>query len=120
MNYILVVRKILIALLLAAGVVAADPRLEVISVQRIWAEAPHSAFGDIIRFQDRWPSLPGSARSSFSTSIYGESAHRLDGRRAAHRDPAGGNGCRLQHHRDGQERRRIPALHVVLDHAAQR
>jgi hypothetical protein len=54
MNYILVVRKILLVLLLAAGVAAAGPRLEVISVQRIWAEAPHSAFGDIIRFQDRW------------------------------------------------------------------
>ncbi|MFB3827899.1 MAG: sialidase family protein [Bryobacteraceae bacterium] len=38
-----------IALLLLAA-----PQLEVISVRRIWDQAPHSAFGDIIRFRDRW------------------------------------------------------------------
>jgi hypothetical protein len=41
-------------LFLAAGIATADPRLDLISVQRIWNQAPHSAFGDIIRFQNRW------------------------------------------------------------------
>ncbi len=31
---------------------AAQP--ELVSVKRIWGETPHSAFGDLIRFQDRW------------------------------------------------------------------
>jgi hypothetical protein len=33
---------------------AAPPELNLISVKRIWGEAPHSAFGDIIRFHGRW------------------------------------------------------------------
>ncbi len=32
----------------------AEPRLELQSVKMIWDQAPHSAFGDLIRFQDRW------------------------------------------------------------------
>jgi hypothetical protein len=40
--------------ILMATLSPAEPRLELISVQRIWNQAPHSAFGDIIRFQDRW------------------------------------------------------------------
>ncbi len=32
----------------------AEPRLELLSVKRIWDRAPHSAFGDLIRFRDRW------------------------------------------------------------------
>lgn len=31
---------------------AADPTI--VSVERIWGERPHSAFGDLIRFQNRW------------------------------------------------------------------
>jgi hypothetical protein len=27
---------------------------QLLSVERIWGEAPHSAFGDLIRFEDRW------------------------------------------------------------------
>jgi len=33
---------------------AAPPQLELISVDRIWDKAPHSAFGDIIRFDGKW------------------------------------------------------------------
>lgn len=33
---------------------AAPVKLEVVSQQRIWDKAPHSAFGDLIRYQDRW------------------------------------------------------------------
>ncbi|HWB97394.1 MAG TPA: sialidase family protein [Bryobacteraceae bacterium] len=33
---------------------AASPQFELISVKRIWDQAPHSAFGDIIRFHDQW------------------------------------------------------------------
>lgn len=27
---------------------------QVLSIERIWGQAPHSAFGDLIRFKDRW------------------------------------------------------------------
>lgn len=33
---------------------AAPPQVEVLSLKRIWNEAPHSAFGDIIRFKNEW------------------------------------------------------------------
>lgn len=39
--------------LIASGALAA-PHFEVISVKRIWNQAPHSAFGDLIRFQNGW------------------------------------------------------------------
>jgi hypothetical protein len=45
---------LLAAAFLAQSASAAEPKLELISVQRIWSQAPHSAFGDIIRFHDRW------------------------------------------------------------------
>lgn len=32
----------------------APPNLQLISVKKIWSEAPHSAFGDIIRFRNQW------------------------------------------------------------------
>ena len=47
-------RLLLVLSTLAAGALAAPPTLEVVSVKRIWDQAPHSAFGDIIRFQNRW------------------------------------------------------------------
>jgi hypothetical protein len=54
-NYILLVKRIRFVLFfLAAGLLTAQPRLEVLSVKRIWDQPPHAAFGDIIRFQDRW------------------------------------------------------------------
>lgn len=39
---------------LLAAPAASAPALEVVSVERIWNQAPHSAFGDIIRFKDQW------------------------------------------------------------------
>lgn len=54
MHYILVVVKNLFALFVLAASLAAAPRLELISVERIWDQAPHSAFGDILRFDGRW------------------------------------------------------------------
>ena len=45
---------LLAAALLAGPLTAAEPKLELVSVKRIWNQAPHSAFGDIIRFQNRW------------------------------------------------------------------
>lgn len=47
-------RALIAVPLLAFSLPAADTKLEVVSVQRIWNQAPHSAFGDIIRFQNRW------------------------------------------------------------------
>jgi hypothetical protein len=40
----------------STAVVAQPPRvaLKEIEVRKIWAEAPHNAFTDLIRFQDRW------------------------------------------------------------------
>ena len=32
---------------------AADPKLELVSVRKIWDKLPHNAFGDLIRYQDR-------------------------------------------------------------------
>jgi hypothetical protein len=47
--------RIAVALAFSAVLLpAAEPKLELVSVQRIWNEPPHSAFGDIIRFQNRW------------------------------------------------------------------
>lgn len=43
----------LIPQLIALVSLAADPP-KLISVKQIWQEAPHSAFGDLIRFHDRW------------------------------------------------------------------
>ena len=37
---------------LPAYLSAADP--ELVAVREIWAEAPHNAFTDLLRFQDRW------------------------------------------------------------------
>jgi hypothetical protein len=48
------VRAISAALFVPFVLSAASPALELVSVERIWNQAPHSAFGDIIRFHDRW------------------------------------------------------------------
>ena len=53
-GYIVVMRILVTLFFLAASLAAAEPRLELISVERIWDQAPHSAFGDIVRFEDRW------------------------------------------------------------------
>jgi hypothetical protein len=47
------VRHLAFFLLSLAGPAAGGP-LELVSVKRIWDQAPHSAFGDIIRFQGKW------------------------------------------------------------------
>ncbi len=46
----------LVALLLIASLVTADepPAPVLLDVQRIWDQAPHNAFTDLIRFRDRW------------------------------------------------------------------
>lgn len=44
---------ILFALPLAARG-AAPIKLELVEVKKVWAEAPHNAFTDLIRFQDKW------------------------------------------------------------------
>jgi len=42
------------ATLLACSCLSAAPTLEVESVRKIWDQAPHSAFGDLIRFRGQW------------------------------------------------------------------
>src|SRR5690349_11124078 len=37
-----------------AAQLATAASLELVSVDRIWDKAPHNAFGDLIRFQNRW------------------------------------------------------------------
>ncbi len=59
-------------LLVLAGVVAGgcgSSEVEVVSVQRIWGQAPHSAFTDLVRFRDSW----------FCTFREGESHVSYDG-----------------------------------------
>jgi len=45
---------LLVLSVFAPPISAADPKLELVSVNRIWNEGQHSAFGDLIRFQNRW------------------------------------------------------------------
>lgn len=46
-------RCLSIWLVLATGALRADePKL--LGVQKIWDRAPHNAFTDLVRFQDRW------------------------------------------------------------------
>ncbi len=50
-------KTLLIAVLcgLASAVVAAEsPTLQLVESRKIWSQAPHNAFTDLIRFQDRW------------------------------------------------------------------
>jgi len=59
-------------LLVLASVVAGgcgSSEVEVVSVQRIWGQAPHSAFTDLVRFRDSW----------FCTFREGESHVSYDG-----------------------------------------
>ena len=41
-------------LVLAAAAGCGPSGAELVSVQKIWDQAPHSAFTDLVRFQDRW------------------------------------------------------------------
>jgi len=40
--------------LLLAVALAQDPAAELVDVRKIWDQAPHNAFTDLIRFKDRW------------------------------------------------------------------
>jgi len=42
-----------VVLALASGLVRAD-EAKLVKVQKIWDQAPHNAFTDLVRFQDRW------------------------------------------------------------------
>ncbi len=44
----------LILVVLAVASIGADERIELVRVQKIWDQAPHNAFTDLVRFQDRW------------------------------------------------------------------
>lgn len=58
-----------ILLAAAAAAIAASP--ELVSVKRIWAEAPHSAFGDLIRFDNQWFAVfREGKRHVASTSVF--------------------------------------------------
>ncbi|MDA0661094.1 MAG: sialidase family protein [Planctomycetota bacterium] len=39
---------------LCVGIVRADDELKLIGVQKIWDEAPHNAFTDLVRFKNSW------------------------------------------------------------------
>ena len=41
-------------LALTSGLVHADETVKLVEVKKIWDEAPHNAFTDLVRFQDRW------------------------------------------------------------------
>lgn len=41
-------------LVLAGGLVHADEAGKLVEVKKIWDQAPHNAFTDLVRFQDRW------------------------------------------------------------------
>src|SRR5258707_13386652 len=48
------IRLAISALLLAAIPTPAADRAEVLSVRRIWDQAPHNAFTRLVRFRDQW------------------------------------------------------------------
>jgi hypothetical protein len=39
---------------MTAASAAAEPALKLVEVRKIWDQAPHNAFTDLVRFQDRW------------------------------------------------------------------
>ena len=41
-------------LALTSGLVHADEAVKLVEVKKIWDQAPHNAFTDLVRFQDRW------------------------------------------------------------------
>jgi hypothetical protein len=49
-----VIRRLLLFFPLAASLVWAGAGLELVSVKKIWDQAPHCAFGDIISFRGNW------------------------------------------------------------------
>ena len=41
-------------LVLAAAAACGTPGAKLVTVQKIWDQAPHNAFTDLVRFQDQW------------------------------------------------------------------
>ncbi len=85
-----------IAVTTAAG--AAEPTLKLVEVTKIWDQAPHNAFTDLIRFKDRWycsfregaghASGAGVIRVLISDNgTHWESAATLEDKHADLRDP---------------------------------
>ena len=46
--------SLFVLLAFAIGPVRADDSVKLIEVRKIWDKAPHNAFTDLVRFQDRW------------------------------------------------------------------
>jgi hypothetical protein len=44
----------LILVVLAVTSIGADERVKLVQVEKIWDQAPHNAFTDLVRFRDRW------------------------------------------------------------------
>ena len=59
-------RALPLAVFLVYPIAAQSP--ELLSVRRIWSEAPHSAFGDLIRFHDQWFAVFREGQSHVATS----------------------------------------------------
>src|SRR5688572_24160679 len=43
-----------VVLVLMWSLASADENLKKVQVRKIWDQAPHNAFTDLVRFQDRW------------------------------------------------------------------
>lgn len=43
-----------VVVVLAAGWAAAGPPVKLVEVRKIWDQAPHNAFTDLVRYKDRW------------------------------------------------------------------
>jgi hypothetical protein len=50
----LAITAILVVNLMAVTALRADEEARLVRVQRIWDQAPHNAFTDLVRFQDQW------------------------------------------------------------------
>lgn len=71
--------------IVTAGSPAAEPAPKLISVQKIWDEAPHNAFTDLIRFKGRWicafreaPAHKGGVRDSSIRVIASDDTKRWE------------------------------------------
>jgi hypothetical protein len=62
-------------LLFAAAAVAAEP--ELVSLRKIWDSAPHSAFGDLIRFRDQWFAVFREGKQHVASGTVGEDDGKL-------------------------------------------
>ena len=44
--------------------------MEVITVRKIWDKAPHNAFTDLVRFQDRWFCVFREGKAMMNEHVY--------------------------------------------------